>query len=136
MNQDCIFCKVISGELPSYKLYEDDRVVAFLDLFPATLGHTLVVPRQHSSNLLEDDEQDALAMMKAVRHLTPKIKEALGADGVNITSNIGASAGQSVFHTHVHILPRWKDDGRELWKPMEDKPNLDALCLTLKSAIS
>lgn len=132
---DCVFCKIVSGELPSRKLYEDERVVAFLDAFPAVKGHTLIVPKQHSSNILEDDEVDAVAVMKAVRLLAPKLIKALEADGINMTSNIGASAGQQIFHTHVHLLPRFQNDGKSLWKPMEEKPDLETLAETIRSVI-
>src|SRR3990167_4324315 len=120
---DCIFCRIISGDLPSYRLYEDDRVVAFLDLFPAVKGHTLVVPKTHASDLFASDPED----LKAVLNLAPKLEQALDADGINITANKGEAAGQCVFHTHVHLLPRFKDDGKSLWSPMDPKPDLDAL---------
>lgn len=132
---DCVFCKIIAGEIPSRKLYEDDHVMAFLDAFPAVKGHVLVVPKQHASNLLEGDEADAVMLMKTVRHITPKITEALGADGVNIMSNIGEVAGQSVFHTHVHILPRFKGDGKQHWGPLDPAPDLSALYTELKKKL-
>ena len=128
----CIFCRVVSGELPSYKLYEDDRVIAFLDIFPAVKGHILVVPKTHAENMFASDPEDIKATMKVVLDLAPKLEKALGADGINITTNKGEVAGQSVFHTHVHILPRFKDDGKSLWGPMDSKPDLAELYEELK----
>jgi len=131
----CIYCRVIAGDRPSYRLYEDDRVVAFLDLFPAVKGHTLVVPKTHASDLFASDPEDLKAVLKVVLNLAPKLEQALDADGINITANKGEAAGQSVFHTHVHLLPRFKDDGKSLWSPMDPKPDLDALHQELKAAI-
>lgn len=133
--EDCIFCKVVSGELPSRKLYEDDQVIAFLDLFPSVEGHTLVVPKAHAENFFESGEEDLTAVMRAVRALAPKIEQAVGAQGLNISTNKGTVAGQSVFHTHVHILPRKEGDGRGLWGKMDPVPDLDALHEKIKAAL-
>src|SRR3989338_202225 len=131
---DCIFCRIISGDLPSYKLCEDDRVVAFLDAFPAVKGHTLVVPKAHASDLFASDPEDLKAVLRVVLDIAPKLQASLGADGINITTNKGEAAGQSVFHTHVHILPRFKDDGKSLWSPMDPNPDLEGLHQELKPA--
>lgn len=103
----CIFCKIINGEIPSFKLYEDDYVMAFLDISQTTKGHTLVIPKAHSSNILEMDAQYDTALIQAVRAISKKITSALKCEGVNIVSNINETAGQTVFHTHVHIIPRY-----------------------------
>ncbi len=129
---DCIFCRVIAGDLPSYKLYEDDRVIAFLDIFPAVKGHTLVVPKVHAEHIFESNPEDLQAVMRVALDLAPKLEHVLGADGINITINKGEAAGQSIFHTHVHLLPRFKGDGKSLWGPMDPKPNLEALHERLK----
>lgn len=103
---DCIFCKIVAGEIPCHKIYEDDAVIAFLDIHPVAIGHTLIVPKSHASDALAGSSEDATAMMRVIHQLAPKMLRALGADGLNIGSNIGASAGQDVFHTHLHLMPR------------------------------
>lgn len=108
---DCIFCKIIEGQIPSVKVYEDDTVVAFLDINPLSTGHTLVVPKTHADNIVEISEPDAIAVMKAVRIIAAAIKKGVQADGVNILQLNGKAAGQVVPHLHVHIIPRWFDDG-------------------------
>ena len=101
---DCIFCKIIAGEIPSSTIYEDDQVVAFLDISQVTPGHTLVVPKQHFRNLLEMDAGIARKVMKAT-----------GAAGMNILNNNEEIAGQTVFHTHVHLAPRYEEtDGLQI----------------------
>jgi len=112
---DCLFCKIIAGKIPSQKIYEDDETFAFLDINPVNPGHTLVVPKKHSVNLYEIEENDWLAVMKTIKMLAPKIKEGVGADGINIEMNNEKAAGQIVFHTHVHIVPRIDDDGFRHW---------------------
>ncbi len=115
--KDCIFCKVIRGELPSTKVYEDDAVLAFLDIHPVAPGHTLVVPKNETSeNIFDVDEKDWLACMRVVRLLAPAIEKATGADGINLMMNNRAHAGQVVDHPHVHIIPRFKGDGLRMWE--------------------
>ena len=111
---DCIFCKIIRGELPSYKVYEDDKVMAFLDIRPVNAGHTLVAPKKHSQNVFDISPEDWVALTEVVRTLAIAIEKAVSADGVNIAMNNRESAGQLVPHTHVHIIPRFKDDGFKL----------------------
>lgn len=102
---DCLFCKIVAGEIASKRIYEDDAAVAFLDIAPWQEGHTLVVPRRHSTDVLVDD--DVLTQIApAVAHVGRLLKERLGASACNIVSNAGADAGQEVFHTHVHVIPR------------------------------
>lgn len=111
----CIFCKLIAGEIPMFKLFENEHVVAFLDISQTTKGHTLIVPKEHSRNLLEiDSEVVEVAMFKAIREVSVKLQKALQCEGFNIVSNINGVAGQVVFHTHIHIIPRYnKEDGFE-----------------------
>ena len=111
-----LFLKIIKGELPSEKIYEDDKTYAFLDINPTNRGHTLVVPKNYSENLYDIKEEDWIAVMKTARLLAPKIKEAVKADGINIIMNNEKSAGQLVFHTHVHIVPRYETDEFKHWK--------------------
>ena len=106
---DCIFCKIIKGEIPCSKVYEDDKVFAFLDIAPITNGHTLVIPKNHSTNIYSIDPEDWKAVMDKVRELAPKIKEVMNAEGINIGMNNDPAAGQVVMHSHVHIIPRYKD---------------------------
>jgi len=110
----CIFCKIISGELPSFKVYEDKKTVAFLDIRPVNAGHTLVVPKNHSSSIFDIAPGDWVAVAEVVRVLASAIEKATGADGVNITMNNREHAGQIVHHPHVHIIPRFKGDGLKL----------------------
>ena len=112
---DCIFCKIIAGEIPSSKVYEDDQVVAFLDISQVTSGHTLVVPKQHFRNLLEMDADSASQLFARVPDIARKVMKATGAKGMNILNNNEEIAGQTVFHTHVHLAPRYDEtDGLQI----------------------
>jgi histidine triad (HIT) family protein len=113
---DCIFCKIIKGEIPCSKIYEDKDVLAFLDIMPITKGHTLVVPKKHSENIFDIGEKELYAVMKAVKKLAPAVKEAVSADGINIGINNNKAAGQLVPHAHVHIIPRKEGDGLKSWE--------------------
>ena len=120
---DCIFCKIVAGELPSTRVDEDERTVAFMDIAPATRGHVLVVPREHSVDLLSVGEEDLRAVASASRRLAARAKERLGADGVNLLNACGAVAFQSVFHFHMHVIPRYEGDGLRLpWVPAPGDP--------------
>ena len=112
---DCIFCKIITGEIPSSKVYEDDQVVAFLDISQVTPGHTLVVPKQHFRNLLEMDADGSSQLFARVPDIARKVMKATGAKGMNILNNNEEIAGQTVFHTHVHLAPRYEEtDGLQI----------------------
>lgn len=106
----CIFCKIAEGEIPSYKVYEDDVCLAFLDLSQSNLGHTLVIPKKHYSNILEVDEQTAGYLFNIVTKLTKAISKSLNYANFNILNNCGEEAGQTVHHFHIHIIPRKADD--------------------------
>lgn len=112
---DCLFCKIIKGEIPSSKLYETENVLAFLDIAPVHKGHALVVPKKHFVNILDVDEHEFSEVAKAVKKVALAVKKATNADGLTITSNNEKAAGQVVMHYHTHIIPRFKDDGLELW---------------------
>jgi histidine triad (HIT) family protein len=117
---DCIFCKIVAGELPSQKVDEDERTVAFMDISPATRGHVLVIPRRHSRDLLEIEPEDLEATINAAARLAHRVKERLGADGVNLLNSCGRAAWQTVFHFHIHVIPRYEDDPLRLpWTPAE-----------------
>lgn len=118
VDPDCIFCKIVSGELPSQRVDEDEHTVAFMDLNPATRGHALVVPRRHARNLLEIDPDDLAATIRAAQRLAQRAVPALGADGVNLINSCGSEAWQTVFHLHVHVIPRYRGDPLRLpWVP-------------------
>jgi histidine triad (HIT) family protein len=112
---DCIFCKIVAGELPSKKVYEDEKTLAFLDIHPVNAGHTLVVPKAHAKNIFEISGEDWAAVQETARTLSHKIETAVGADGINLAMNNREHAGQVVDHAHVHIIPRFKGDGFKLW---------------------
>ncbi len=114
---DCIFCKIVKGEIPSHKVYEDDATLAFLDINPISDGHTLVIPKQHSENLLDTSEEDVKAVAVAVKKVAKATKAAMQCDGINILQANFIASGQSVFHYHVHIVPRMEGDGLQLWPP-------------------
>ena len=120
---DCIFCKIVAGELPATIIDEDERTISFMDIAPATRGHALVIPRAHSADLLSVDEQDLRAVAVASKRLAERVKERLGADGVNLVNSCGAVAWQTVFHFHVHVIPRYEGDPLRLpWVPAPGDP--------------
>lgn len=115
---DCIFCQIVAGELPAYKLDEDEHTIAFMDINPATRGHALVIPRRHARNLLEIGPEDLSATALAAQRLAQRVSDRLGAEGVNLLNACGAVAWQTVFHFHIHVIPRYSDDPLQLpWKP-------------------
>ena len=118
MNNDCIFCKIANGVVPSKTVYEDENFRVILDLGPATKGHALILPKEHYANLFELPEETAAAAMKVAKKLSAQMVENLGADGLNLVQNNGEVAGQTVKHFHLHLIPRYKDDGQNiLWNP-------------------
>jgi histidine triad (HIT) family protein len=115
---DCIFCKIVAGELPATIVGEDERTISFMDIAPATRGHALVIPRAHSADLLSIDAEDLAAVGLAAQRLAIRAKERLGADGVNLLNACGAVAFQTVFHFHIHVIPRYEGDSLRLpWVP-------------------
>ena len=110
MVSDCIFCKIVSGDIPASTVYEDDHFLAFLDISQVTPGHTLVIPKKHARNLLEMTPDETADLFNVVSTVTKKVESATQPQGMNIISNMEEIAGQSVFHTHVHILPRYSQD--------------------------
>lgn len=124
----CIFCMIKEGKIPSKRIYENDHVLAFLDLSQAGYGHTLVIPKVHSNNLLEMSDNTYLELMKAVKLIANHIKEVLHPDGLNIINNCGEAAGQTIMHAHVHIIPRFINDNIKFHFPNnEEKYNLDEI---------
>ncbi|MCR4841493.1 MAG: HIT family protein [Lachnospiraceae bacterium] len=108
---DCIFCKIANGEIPSATVYEDDNFRAILDIAPSHKGHTIILPKIHAANIFELPEDIAKGIFPVAKKVATAIKETTGCDGVNILQNNGAAAGQSVFHLHVHVVPRFEGDG-------------------------
>lgn len=129
----CIFCKIINHEIPSSCIYEDERVMAFLDLSQVTKGHTLVVPKKHSSNMLEADPEDLAHLIKVVQMLSKRITERCNALGCNILNNTNEAAGQTVMHTHFHIIPRYgNEDSIQIHFNESEKQDLNQLADLLK----
>lgn len=121
----CIFCDIIDGNIPSKKIYEDDKFLAILDISQTTMGHTLVIPKKHYENMLEMPENEYGELMMLVHRLANKIVDNLSASGVNILINTNASAGQTVMHTHVHIIPRYDENDTIKISFTENKYDLD-----------
>lgn len=107
---DCIFCKIVAGEIPSFKVYEDEDVLAFLDITQVTKGHTLVVPKKHCRNMLDMDDAASSTLFARIPKIARQLQTKLKAKGMNILNNNEEVAGQSVFHTHVHLLPRFDEN--------------------------
>ncbi|MFZ9859407.1 MAG: HIT family protein [Roseiflexaceae bacterium] len=113
-----IFSRIVQGEIPSIKIYEDNLTYAFMDIAPASRGHTLVICKAELANLYEIDEMSLVAVAKTTQRVAQAIRDALNPDGLNIIQNNGVAAGQTVFHYHVHLIPRWDGDGAVgLWDP-------------------
>lgn len=123
---DCIFCKIANGDIPSKTLYEDDDFRVILDLGPAARGHALVLPKNHAANLFELPEEEASKVLVVAKKIAGLMKEKLGCDGLNLVQNNGAVAGQTVSHFHIHVIPRYEGDGQVIgWNPGE--PTQDEL---------
>lgn len=117
-DNNCIFCKIANGDIPSRTVMENEKFRVILDNGPATAGHALVLPKEHFANLFEIPEDWAADAMKTAQKAAALIKDQMGADGLNIVQNNGETAGQTVHHFHMHIIPRYKGDGQSiLWKP-------------------
>jgi histidine triad (HIT) family protein len=120
---DCIFCGIAAGTMPSERVHEDERTVAFLDIFPAADGHVLVIPRAHADNVHSADAADVAACAQTAQLMATRVSGAFGSDGVTITQANGAAAGQTVFHYHVHVIPRFDGDGiLRPWTPGHASP--------------
>jgi len=119
---DCIFCKIIAKEIPTEMIYEDDQVIAFLDIKPSAPGHTLVVPKKHSEDLLDADDETLSVAMARIKKIAPAVLSAVGASGFNLGVNTGSSSGQVIFHLHFHIIPRHDADGLKAWPHFDAEP--------------
>ncbi len=115
---NCIFCKIVAGDLPATIIDQDELTLSFMDINPATRGHALVIPRRHAQDLLSVEAEDLRATTAAAQRLAARMRERLGADGVNLLNSCGAAAWQTVFHFHLHLIPRYTDDPLRLpWIP-------------------
>ena len=130
-DDNCIFCKIANGDIPSATLYEDEDFRVILDLNPAAKGHALILPKQHAANLFELPEEVAAKAMKVAKKVGTVLAEGLSCDGLNVLQNNGEPAGQTVFHFHMHLIPRWKGDAKKIhmtWEPgtltAEDKEEI------------
>ena len=127
-DKDCIFCKIIEGKIPSTKIYEDDDVLAFLDISQTTIGHALVVSKEHYPNFLSTPKEVMHKVMDVAQRIGQAEIATLGAKGINVLTNVNKEAGQSVFHFHVHVIPRYvSDEGFRI--EMKENPNLSELSL-------
>ncbi|MBU0531123.1 HIT family protein [Patescibacteria group bacterium] len=122
MPDDCIFCKIVNKEIPGDIVYEDDDVLAFMDIYPTSEAHTLVIPKVHSENILETSPELAGKIINVVQKIAPAVMKSAGMPACVISNNCGKEAGQIIFHTHVHILPRAEGDGKQMWGPIETTP--------------
>lgn len=123
---DCIFCKIAGGEIPSKTLYEDESFRVILDLGPATKGHALILPKEHAADIYELSEETASSVFILAKKMAARMREKLHCDGLNLVQNNGEAAGQTVSHFHLHIIPRYRDDGQNInWVP--GKPTQEEL---------
>lgn len=120
---DCIFCKIANGEIPSDTVYEDDKYRAILDLSPAVKGHTLIIPKDHFDDLLSADEETLESVLKLAQRIGAAQLKALKCDGFNVVQNNGEAAGQTVHHLHVHIIPRYNGGAKMVaWEQLKSEP--------------
>ena len=134
---DCLFCKITAGEVPSAKVYEDEHAFAFLDIEPNNPGHTLLVPKTHARNILDIGEETLCGIMPALKKLSRAVKDAVSADGLNISMNNESAAGQIVPHAHIHIIPRFSDDGHRHFekRPYKNDEEMNAVAEKIKTAL-
>lgn len=125
----CIFCQIVSGEIPSYKVYEDEKTLAFLDITPVNPGHTLVIPKAHYQDLGDIPDTELADLIVKVKEISRLLKDKLGFAGYNVTENNGVSAGQTIPHLHFHIIPRHDNDGHAAWRHEEYQPGVAAAVL-------
>jgi histidine triad (HIT) family protein len=134
MADDCLFCKIVAGEIPAQIVDEDEHTIAFMDINPWTRGHALAIPREHSRNLYEIGDDDLARTAAAAKRLALRMKERLGCDGVNLINSCEPAAWQTVFHFHVHVIPRYDDDPLQLpVRPQQaDEDELAAVAAELR----
>ncbi|WP_027720677.1 HIT family protein [Maridesulfovibrio zosterae] len=131
-NQDCIFCKIVSGEIPCFKIYETDQILSFLDIGPVNKGHALIIPKEHYKNIWDLPSDLGKEIISAAQIAGDSIVKATGADGLNLIMNNNEAAGQLVFHAHLHLIPRFNEDGLKHWDQSEYKNMDEAMALAQK----
>lgn len=129
--ENCLFCQIIAKKIPAHIIYEDKKTLAFLDIFPVSKGHTLIIPKNHAQDLNSGSLEDAIAIMQTAHKIAPQIMKSLSASGYNLGLNHGKDAGQEIFHTHLHLMPRFAGQNRSFTKT---KPSDDEL-LEIKNLI-
>lgn len=135
-DENCIFCKILAGEIPSTAVYEDDDFKAILDVNPAARGHVIILPKNHAANIYELPDEDASKIMVVAKKIATAIEKAYHCDGVNILQDNGEAAGQTVFHLHVHVIPRFKGDTVNIgWKQGDMPEDLDAICKEIQAQL-
>ena len=135
VNEDCIFCRIIQGDIPSKTVYEDDNVKAIMDVAPASKGHIIILPKNHAANIFELSDADASNIFIVAKRIATAVQEEFQCEGINILQNNGEAAGQTVFHLHVHVIPRYKDDTVNIkWLPNTNM-ELDTIARTLKTRL-
>ena len=134
---DCIFCKIANGQIPSATVYEDEDFRVILDIAPAAKGHALILPKEHYDNLWELGEKEAEKLMEIAKKVSKAQKEGLSCDGINVLQNNGTAAGQSVFHFHMHLIPRYEKDGMLIpWKTLSyEEGEAAAVCEKIKACL-
>jgi histidine triad (HIT) family protein len=133
---DCLFCKIAKKEIPAQVVYEDAGTLAFLDIHPVNPGHVLVIPKEHAATLLEVSRKASHAVMDTVQRIVPAVLAGVGAPAFNLGVNTGSAAGQVVPHYHLHIMPRFAGDGRDLWHGTETVPGeLEAVAAKIRAAL-
>ena len=137
-DDNCIFCKIANGDIPSETVYEDERFRVILDLAPAAKGHALILPKDHFANLYEIDDDVLTGVSLVAKKVARAMKAGLNCEGLNIVQNNGELAGQTVFHYHMHVIPRYADDGQVIgWKPGESTPEGQAqIASSIRAALS
>lgn len=137
VKQDCIFCRIAAGEIPSRTIYEDDSFRAILDISPASKGHAIILPKNHAANIYELPDEEAAKIFVVAKKVANAMKESMSCEGLNILQNNGELAGQTIFHVHVHVIPRYRDDkivfSYEHGEPSEE--DLDEIADCIKKAV-
>ena len=133
---ECIFCRIVQGGMLSYKVHEDKNTLAFLDIFPINHGHVLVIPKSHFADIFDIPEKDMQNVMVTAKKLAPAVMKATKADGINIGMNNKPASGQVVMHAHLHIIPRYKNDGLKTWpqKPYGSEEEKEKIAAEIKAA--
>ena len=134
MNDDCIFCKLSNGEIPTNSIYEDDKFNVIMDASPASKGHCIILPKTHAANIYELPEEYAREIFVVAKKCAKVLKETLQCDGLNVLQNNGEVAGQTVFHLHVHLIPRYKDDQVKIkWAPHEETDDITVVAEQIRA---